>query len=489
MSKKVSKHADTTKDANLGETQWFCPKGIKYVFDELIPEAADVLKSDNKSPVMVTGPTGVGKTHITWKIIKGANIPEDKVKRVNCASFTPELADSEFFGHEKGAFTGATKPRKGLLDDSKHDLIVFEELGTLPTYIQAKLLVYLETGEIRRLGKDENQLATANVKIMGVTNSRPDSTVFREDFLYRFYVIAIPGLHQRRHDIPQLLQHFVPRFRWSRLDVLRLMCYNWPGNMRQFLRFTNLVKRYKSKVKKLDSVLEWFDQRFIRILDTIPRGPGTPGVPHMKGLQELKDWYLSDATNIWRQIGTKLPHFSLFSENDEVIYRPQFKYKDLEKDWDEWCLIVGQDKFADKDLWECLIRRERTAFADPREGAHGDPDGLEDEDVLDLAEAFSTEWYPTPEPSSQQRCQLAHRNSFLETLQQKKQEITPEEALQIVFREYPPPEYKRLWLEHNAGMPAAIVAPKLGLKPASVTRARKREEQKESKPPKKQKGL
>ena len=266
------------------------------------------------------------------------------MKRLNCASFTPELADSEFFGHEKGAFTGAVKERAGVLDDPKHDLIILEELGTIPKYIQAKLLVYIETGEIRRLGSDNNQPAKASVRIIGVTNARPDSTDFREDFLFRFHVVAIPGLHLRRHDIPELLKYFIPDFRWTNLDVLRLMCYNWPGNMRQLRRFTYLVQRYNDPISDWEpgTTVEWFDHRFTRRLSLMAQGPDTLGVPHMKGIRYFFNCLMRKG-GLGEKIGIKVPEFSLSSKNATNSINP-FTSEDLEEAWDKWCYTTSRSQ-------------------------------------------------------------------------------------------------------------------------------------------------
>ena len=491
MSDEESKKTDTQDKLVQKELKWFHTKGLNYVFEELVPEAVDVLKLEQYIPVLVTGPSGVGKTYICERIIETAGIQKDEVLRINCAAFAEGLIESEIFGHVKGAFTDAKELNPGMVGANGKELWLLEEIGTLAKHVQAKLLVFLETGEYRKVGSNTVEKVKKKLRIIGVTNSPPNSNDFREDFLFRFHVIAIPALHLRRHDIPELLQNFIPDFHWTNLDALRLMCYNWPGNVRQLRRFAYLVKRYRDKIRGSSlSVVEWFDRRFSRVFDTIHRGPDTPGVPHMKGLEHFYDLPPSEE-ELWKEIGIKVKEFSVFSEPNKNTDKFPFNSDDLEEAWHRWCYIVHQDKFADTDIWECLIKRKQTSFTDPREGAliH---DERPYEEIEELASKFSRQWYGDSRSTTENNPQAYYQSGLYQTTnsksspdqsQDKLQEITLDQALQMVLENYGPKQYKDVWENHCSKMSSKEVADKYNLNPKSVRQTRWRDKSGKSESP------
>jgi transcriptional regulator with GAF, ATPase, and Fis domain len=173
--------------------------------------------------------------------------------RVNCGSIPQELFESEFFGHVKGAFTGALKDRPGRFETAQGGTLLLDEIGEVPLEMQAKLLRVLQEKSYERVGEDRTR--QANVRIIGATNRDLKQAVaagrFREDLYYRLNVfpIRVPSLKERRDDIPLLAQHFValsvkelrcPPPRLTRAALARLQHYHWPGNVREL---RNVIER------------------------------------------------------------------------------------------------------------------------------------------------------------------------------------------------------------------------------------------------------
>ena len=168
----------------------------------------------------------------------GSRICTGKFHRVNCASFEKNLAESELFGHEKGAFTGAIEKKVGIVKDANNGLLVLDEIGELSEEVQAKLLIFIEEGSYRSVGSNKNEYA--NVKIIGTTNKAKD---FRNDFWFRFYPIFIPALHERRTDVLYYIAQKYPQifYRLSNQHVLSMLAHNWPGNIREVERVASIM--------------------------------------------------------------------------------------------------------------------------------------------------------------------------------------------------------------------------------------------------------
>jgi transcriptional regulator with PAS, ATPase and Fis domain len=166
--------------------------------------------------------------------------------RVNCGALPEQLFESEFFGHEKGAFTGATVLKRGLIEAADGSTLFLDEIGELPQPMQVKLLHFLEQGRFRRVGSTRDR--SADVRVIAATNRRLAEDVqegrFRADLFYRLNVISlhVPPLRERREDIPALLDHFlgVYRERFNRPGLAlsaearrRVAAHDWPGNVRE----------------------------------------------------------------------------------------------------------------------------------------------------------------------------------------------------------------------------------------------------------------
>jgi len=203
--------------------------------------------------VLVTGETGTGK-EVVVRAIHGLSGRQKKILvKVNCAALPSGVIESELFGHEKGAFTGALTRRVGRFELANGGTLFLDEVGDLPQELQAKLLRVLQEGEFERVGG--TQTLKVNVRLVAATNRDLASAVaegrFRADLFYRLNVfpIAIPPLRERVEDIPRLVRHFVMIYAGRMGKSIgtigeqvmgKLMAYHWPGNVREL---QNVIER------------------------------------------------------------------------------------------------------------------------------------------------------------------------------------------------------------------------------------------------------
>jgi DNA-binding NtrC family response regulator len=196
--------------------------------------------------VLITGETGTGKDLIA-RAIHTCSPRKDKIfQAVNCASMPETLLESELFGYERGAFTGAFSQKRGLIESSNGGTLFLDEIGDLPVGPQAKLLRFLEEKKMRRIGGREE--IVVDVRLIAATNRKLVDEInkghFREDLFYRFrgFVVELPPLRERISDVHHLVKHFIERYglvynkavRGIDSEAMRmLMDYQWPGNVRQ----------------------------------------------------------------------------------------------------------------------------------------------------------------------------------------------------------------------------------------------------------------
>ncbi|HOQ91222.1 MAG TPA: sigma-54 dependent transcriptional regulator, partial [Candidatus Hydrogenedentes bacterium] len=200
----------------------------------------------SKSAVLITGPSGVGKEVFARALHQASPRADKPFIAVNCAALAPGILESELFGHEKGAFTGATERRLGRFERAHGGTLLLDEVGEIPPPIQVKLLRVLQEGELERVGGSET--IRVDVRIVAATNRDLKTAIengqFREDLYYRLKVfsVEIPPLRQRPDDIPPLVEHFLRGFSQEfgkqvdaiDEDVLSIfMRYAWPGNVRE----------------------------------------------------------------------------------------------------------------------------------------------------------------------------------------------------------------------------------------------------------------
>lgn len=249
-------------------------------------QAAQVAKIN--VPILMLGESGTGKEVVARLIHKLSPRAHRTFLKVNCAALPADLLESELFGYEPGAFTGANRPKPGKFEICNHGTILLDEIGEMPPSLQAKLLHVLQDQQFSRLGG--RTTISVDVRILAATNINVQQAIaakrLREDLYYRLnaFTINLPPLRERREEIPELLKHFMSllsqRFARPPLplsDELIQACerYHWPGNLREL---ENLVKRY----------LILGDEKLI-ISELDPQNSGMFGIPQPRRIGEPPD--------------------------------------------------------------------------------------------------------------------------------------------------------------------------------------------------------
>jgi two-component system nitrogen regulation response regulator NtrX len=207
----------------------------------------------SETRVCILGETGTGKELVARTLHERSPRCDGPFVTLNCAAVPAELVESELFGHEKGAFTGAAARHAGKFEQAQRGTLFLDEIGDMPLAMQAKLLRVLEQNEIERVGGDRP--IAVNVRVIVATHRRLEALVqegkFRQDLYHRIYVypLALPALRERRDDIPALVEHFARQITeqngWKPISVSAdaielLQAYSWPGNVREL---RNVVER------------------------------------------------------------------------------------------------------------------------------------------------------------------------------------------------------------------------------------------------------
>ena len=212
-----------------------------------------LLVAPSNSLLLLLGETGVGKEHLAKVIHAESPRSAGPFVAVNAAALPEQLLESELFGHKQGAFTGATRSRRGAFEQAHGGTIFLDEIGEMPLHLQAKLLRVLQDFEIRPVGAEKP--TWVDVRVIAATNKDLEKAVargaFRKDLYYRLSVVTltIPPLRQRREDIPALARRFLASLKHqvgrdvshiSEEALQALCCYDWPGNVRELM---NVIER------------------------------------------------------------------------------------------------------------------------------------------------------------------------------------------------------------------------------------------------------
>lgn len=228
--------------------------GKRYAFDSIVGKSAALRQAvalaqkvaDTNTTVLLTGETGTGKEVFAQAIHQESSRKNKPFVAINCSAFSKDLLESEIFGHKAGAFTGAVRDKKGLIEEAQGGTLFLDEIGEMPVELQAKLLRVLETKEFIKVG--DTKTIKVDVRIIAATNRDLSEEVrngqFREDLLYRLnvFTIELPPLRRRKEDIPALVRHYLNVFveKTNKKPIALhdsvmplLNAHEWKGNIRE----------------------------------------------------------------------------------------------------------------------------------------------------------------------------------------------------------------------------------------------------------------
>jgi formate hydrogenlyase transcriptional activator len=316
----------------------FAAEGFEDIVGESVPLRSVLFQVERVAPtdatVLILGETGTGK-ELVAKAIHAKSARRDRVLvKVNCAALAPTLIESELFGHEKGAFTGAASRTIGRFELADQSTLFLDEVGELPLALQTKLLRVLQEGEFERLGSPVSH--KVNVRVIAASNRDLAAAVregtFRADLYYRLRVfpIEVPPLRARKGDIPLLVWYFVGQLAAAlgkKIDRIapsameRLLRYDWPGNIREL---RNVLERamilspepvllIEEPADTLVAVATPADAGGVRSLEDVERD-------HIVRVLELCDWRVRGAGNAAKRLG--LNASTLYSRMKKLGIRP-----------------------------------------------------------------------------------------------------------------------------------------------------------------------
>jgi transcriptional regulator with GAF, ATPase, and Fis domain len=284
------------------------------------PDIGQILKSiamvgPTDANVLIYGESGTGKEMIAREIHNVSVRRNKPMIRINCSAIPRELFESEFFGHARGAFTGAVQARIGYFQAAEGGTLFLDEVGEIPVHLQSKLLRVLQEGEYRRVG--EEVVRTADVRIISATNRDLRAAIrsgrFREDLYYRLQVfpIEVLPLRERKSDIPLLADHFLklyskkfnrPRIRLTESQFESLARHDWPGNIREL---QNILERLVI-TSQPDQVLMELQRSALPPVPATPAGTRKPVNNKLMSEAELRNLEIENMQDALKQTNWKI---------------------------------------------------------------------------------------------------------------------------------------------------------------------------------------
>lgn len=314
------------EQARLKAQNQYLQEEIKYShnFEEIVSKSKNFHKilqqieqvASTDATVLILGESGTGKELLARAVHNISNRSKKPLVKVNCATLPANLIESELFGHERGAFTGAMERKIGRFELADGGTIFLDEIGELPFDLQSKLLRVLQEGEFERLGNPKT--IKVNVRVIAATNRNLESAIekkeFREDLYYRLNVFPIitPPLRERKEDIPLLVTHFIKKYEGKMgrkitdiepevLDALN--AYNWPGNIREL---ENLIER--ALILSRNNILEFGDWVPVQKTANINGNPATQKMQdvereHIIEILKQTNWKVSGEKGAAKKLG------------------------------------------------------------------------------------------------------------------------------------------------------------------------------------------
>src|SRR5580765_7500974 len=286
---------------------------------------------DARTPVLVSGESGTGKELFARAIHFRGAMAQTQFVAVDCGSLVPTLMESELFGHEKGAFTGAVKTKAGLFQAANGGTIFLDEIGELPLEMQAKLLRVLQEREVRPVGSNEHH--NVDVRVIAATNRDLEAAyrdgTFRKDLYFRLNVVTVhlPSLRERRSDIPMLAHWFLERYaRGGSIQITTaamksLLQYDWPGNVREL---ENCIER---AVALGDGRTIDFNDLPPAITSAIPGDPGIESQSSGLTTTDLEDIERTTIERVFEQVkGDKALAGKMLGISRATLYRKLKRY-------------------------------------------------------------------------------------------------------------------------------------------------------------------
>ena len=291
-------HLRALEDENR-ELHAVCSRGDEFGIVGQCKEMQEVLATIRKVagsdvPVLVLGESGTGKELVAKAIHAGSPRKDGPLVSINCGAIPENLLESEFFGHEKGAFTGASEQRKGKVEYANGGTLFLDEIGELPVALQVKLLRFLQDKTFQRVGGRED--LSVDIRVVAATNVNIKQAMhkgeFREDLFYRISVVSIPlpGLKERGEDVELLANFFLKKglsemgeqgYRFSKAALAAMRTHTWPGNVREL---ENKVRR--AMIMASGKLIQPADLGLEGEEHEVEYG----GVPEDKTLREAREW-------------------------------------------------------------------------------------------------------------------------------------------------------------------------------------------------------